>query len=162
MSGDDVAALSAAIADLMPRLMRRLFELDASDPASRLPVAQLRVCGILSDGPHTLSELSSSLGVSMSATTQLANRLQRAGLVERVALTPDRRVKHLRLTPHGESVMRARQERRKACVARVVERLAPTARQGVLAGLETLLAATEAEPAAIPRESHRDSSRPVA
>ncbi len=89
------------IASLLPALMRQLFMLD-DDLAADLPLAQLRVCAILRDGPHPMSVLSRELGVSLSAMTQIADRLERAKMVSRVAEDSDRRVRCLQLTQKGE------------------------------------------------------------
>ena len=72
------------IASLLPALMRQLFTLD-DDLAVDLPLAQLRVCASLQDGPLPMSALSRELGVTLSAMTQIADRLERANLVSRVA-----------------------------------------------------------------------------
>ena len=45
-----------------------------------------------------MSSLGRELGVSLSAITQIADRLERAGLVTRVAKGGDRRVRRLELT----------------------------------------------------------------
>ena len=49
------------------------------DPADDLPLAQLRVCSLLVGGDRSISCLSRELGITMSATTQLADRLERTG-----------------------------------------------------------------------------------
>src|SRR5207244_9136663 len=92
---------AAQLESLLPRLMRTLFTLEAEHPVTELPLAQLRVCSILYTGPRTLSALGDELAISVSAVTQIADRLERAGLVERVAAPDDRRMKHLRLTSRG-------------------------------------------------------------
>lgn len=137
---------ASEIVDLLPRTMRGLFALDVDDPATELPVGQLRVCGVLKDGPHNMSALSRELGISLSATTQIADRLERAGFVERVCADGDRRVKRLILTPHGTRVMRERRERRIACVREALSRLTPEAREDVLAALRLLRAACSDPP----------------
>ena len=55
------------------------------DQVSELTLAQLRVCGTLFHGPRPMSALSRELGVSQSAMTQIADRLERARLVQRIA-----------------------------------------------------------------------------
>jgi len=129
---------AAAIVELMPKAMRRLFALDQDDPTAELPVAQLRVCGILRDGPHTVSELSRELGVSLSAATQLAGRLEKSGLAERVHEQRDRRVRSLRLTEHGERVMRRRTDKRTARAAQVLAGMEPQCRAAVVRALRAL------------------------
>jgi DNA-binding MarR family transcriptional regulator len=127
----------------MPRLARRLLGADR-DPAAELPLAQLRVCGILAaDARRPMSALSRDLGVSLSAMTQIADRLERAQLVQRVAEGTDRRVRCLELTPRGEKMMRRREKARVQRVQSVLEHLSPRVRSDVRAALETLLVACD-------------------
>src|SRR5579884_1477370 len=99
---------AARLEALIPRLMRRLFTLDPNHPSLDLPLAQLRLCSVLQAGSRTLSAVSEELGISLSAVTQLADRLERAGMVERVPSVGDRRLKNLQLTARGEEIMRTR------------------------------------------------------
>ena len=126
-------------ANLLVELTRRFFVPD-DDQIADLPVAQLRVCGVLSGdaGPRAMSSLSRELGVSLSAMTQIADRLERAGLVRRVAEGSDRRVRCLQLTERGERIMRKREEVRLGRMAAAWGHLSPGARREVLAGLQTL------------------------
>jgi DNA-binding MarR family transcriptional regulator len=84
--------------------------LSVDDSTLDLPLRQLRVCLTLCGGRESMSELSRELGVSLSAMTQVANRLERQGLVERVFDESDRRVRFLQLTAQGESLMRSHEE----------------------------------------------------
>src|SRR5438477_7631090 len=86
-----------AIAALFLPLARQLFTADDA-VAAELPLAQLRVCGILYGGPRSMSVLGRELNVSLSAMTQIADRLERARLVKRVTVGDDRRVRCLQLT----------------------------------------------------------------
>ena len=137
MNDQSLAEQSRAIAGLMPKLVRGLFPA-AHDLAADLPLAQLRVCGILSDGPKPMSAIGRELGVSNSAMTQTADRLERARLVNRVAKDSDRRIRCLQLTPQGEKMMRRRREALVRRVLAVLERLAPQSRQEIRTALETL------------------------
>jgi DNA-binding MarR family transcriptional regulator len=132
-----------AIASLLPVLMRQLSVLD-HDLAAELPLAQLRVCAILGGGPRPMSTLGRELGVSLSAMTQIADRLERAGLVKRVAEGTDRRVRCLQLTERGERIMRRREEARVQRVLTVLEHLSPEARSQVLTSLEIMMDASAA------------------
>jgi len=69
---------------IFPELMRQLFNLE-EELAINLPVAQLRVCHILTTGPCPMSTLSRELGVSLSAMTQIADRMERSNLASRTA-----------------------------------------------------------------------------
>lgn len=132
-----VASQAEAIAALLPALMRRLFTGDDA-LAAELPLAQLRVCGVLCEGPRPMSAVSRDLGVSLSAMTQIADRLERAKLVKRVAPGGDRRVRCLQLTERGQRMMRLRHRARVDRAQAVLERLPPPVRDEVLAALETL------------------------
>ena len=75
-----------------------------------------------------MSVLSRELGVSHSAMTQLADRLERAELVNRVAQGGDRRVRCLQLTERGEKMMRQHDEIRVRRISKALEYLQPDAR----------------------------------
>jgi DNA-binding MarR family transcriptional regulator len=143
MSQQDLLQTAEAVAGLIPRLARGLAS-PAKDPADDLPLAQLRLCGILSEGPRAMTALSRALGVSLSALTQIADRLERARLVKRVAEENDRRVRCLQLTARGEKMMRKRREVRVLRARAVLERLSAPQREAVQASLEILVDACSA------------------
>ncbi len=128
---------------LLFALLRRL-AVDGDDAVAELPLAQLRVCGILHYGPRPMSALGRELDVSLSAMTQIADRLERANLVKRVAEGNDRRVRCLRLTPRGESIMQRRQDVRVEHASTALARLPAKKRKEVLAALESLVGACAA------------------
>ncbi len=123
---------------LLRALIRQIYALDPEDPTTELPVAQLRVSGLLSEGPRTVSALAKELGISVSAITQVADRLEAAGLVERAVNEEDRRVRTLALTPHGSELTRRRRERRRQSARERLATLQPADRQAVLVALQTL------------------------
>ncbi len=129
---------------LLPRIMRRMFTLDAAHPANDLTLAQLRLCTILQAGPQTVSALSEELAISVSALTQLADRLERAGLVERVPMLSDRRCRRIQLTEEGARVMELRREMRVKRAEGALARLSPEAREHILDNLRVLLDAAVA------------------
>jgi DNA-binding MarR family transcriptional regulator len=126
------------MAELLPTLMRQLMA-GESGPAEELPLAQLKICGVLYGGPQPMSVLSRELSVSLSAMTQVADRMERAGLVHRVPKGGDRRVRCLQLTDQGEKMMRRREEARTERLLAVLKHLGPQAREDVLAALRTLI-----------------------
>jgi MarR family transcriptional regulator, organic hydroperoxide resistance regulator len=127
-----------AMASMMLALMRQLAVPDDT-LAAKLPLAQLRVCAALSGGPRSMSALGRELRVSLSAMTQIADRLERARLVRRVSDPTDRRVKCLELTPHGEKTIRRRQDARARRAREILGRLSPDERAAALATFQTLL-----------------------
>lgn len=138
MNRNGVMEQAKSLATLLPTLMRQL-SAGEDDPAVELPLAQLKVCSVLYQGARPMSSIGRELGVSLSAMTQIANRLERAGLVERVAQGKDRRVRRLQLTKLGSEMMRRRENARIHSALAVMGHLAPTARKEVLATLQTLI-----------------------
>ena len=100
------------IEGLLPRVLRTLFRPDEDDPLVELPVGQMRMMRLLAQKTWTPSNLGEELGLSVSAVTQMANRLDSIGYVSRTEDPVDRRVKHLTLTPLGRERMERRQARR--------------------------------------------------
>ena len=136
------------LTSLFLALARQLLTVD--DRAAEMPLRQLRVCMLLHEGPRAMSSLSRELGVSQSAMTQIADRLERARLVRRLFEGTDRRVRSLQLTPRGQRMMQLREQARVERAATVVAEMSQTDRGEVLSALRRLLAAcshVNAEPA---------------
>ncbi len=129
------------LSTLLVSLARGLFGGD--DHVSELPLRQLRVCAILHGGPKSMSELSRELGVSLSAMTQIADRLERSRLVKRSFEGTDRRVRCLQLTARGQRIMRLREDARTQRASQVLRRLSAGEQDSVISALETLLRACE-------------------
>jgi DNA-binding MarR family transcriptional regulator len=161
MSEDRIREQAEAIAAALPGLMRQLFTLEARDPARDLPVGQLRVCALLQDGPRSMTSLSRELRISVSAITQIADRLERARIVDRVPDPCDRRVRGLRLTAHGVRIMRRRQQGRIERIEEALRAMAPRARGEVVAAMRALLNAAAATAPAQRGDAHSDEDRPV-
>jgi DNA-binding MarR family transcriptional regulator len=135
---DSLHQQAIEVAQALPRLIRRFFAIDTEGPAADLPVAQLRICGILHSGPRTMSALSRELGISLSAVTQLADRLERSGLVERSVEKDDHRVKCLQLTEHGRQVVETRNKNRTQRIFDALSQMAPDERTIAVDGVRTL------------------------
>jgi DNA-binding MarR family transcriptional regulator len=127
--------------------MRKLFTFESDEAFLDMPAGQIRVCGILTGGPHTISALSRECGTTMSATTQIAHRLEKAGLVERIEESDDRRVRSLTLTELGAQMMRSRAESRNHKVRQAIDKLGPESREKLIEMLQALIdsATTETE-----------------
>jgi DNA-binding MarR family transcriptional regulator len=139
---DDVTLERAkTLVRILPAIMRQLFA-GSNDPTAELPLAQLRVCSMLHQGARPMSSLSREIGVTLSALTQIADRLERSGLVCRVAEENDRRVRCLQLTPQGEYMMELQTTHRAERVVKAMNRLSPEKQTTLLAALESLLEAS--------------------
>ncbi len=131
--------------ELIRRVQRRLYAFDPEHPVSDLPLGQLRLCSALEAGPRTVTALSEELGTSVSAVTQIADRLERTGLLERTSESSDRRFRHLRLTERGARIMQSRRSSRITRTADALSHLTPTHRLQVLQSLQGLLDAAAEE-----------------
>lgn len=113
MNSDSLEEKAIQLEQILPRIIIDLFVPRESDPLQYLPVAQLKTVRVLFEGgPKSHSAVSDELGISVSAVTQVANRLEALGYVERVESARDRRVKLLKLTSHGVRLMAARRDYR--------------------------------------------------
>jgi DNA-binding MarR family transcriptional regulator len=143
----NVAVQAAHIERTLPEIARRLFtpddEASGHSPLAELPNAQLKVCYLLADGRRTVSQVAEGLNISASAVTQIADRLEKAALVERVAPErgdgSDRRARYLALTRYGADLMSARRRWRAERVERALSHLSERERAAILAALESLL-----------------------
>jgi DNA-binding MarR family transcriptional regulator len=135
---EDIRARAEELEQLLPSVFRRIFTYASDSPTNELPVAQLRICTLLQFEHRTLSSIAEELGISVSATTQSADRLEKAGMVARVPGLDDRRTRYLQLTPHGAEIMRARREQRIERARRVLERFTPEERDRLVEALNTL------------------------
>lgn len=125
----------------LPAIMRQISALAPAGPCMELPLAQLRACRLLLDGPRTVSCLGRELGISLSATTQLADRLERTGLVTRQPGGEDRRTKLLSLTADGREQMEMRRRQRLERSGALLAQLPEEDRGAVIAALEALAVA---------------------
>jgi DNA-binding MarR family transcriptional regulator len=135
--GESAALAQARQLDQAFRALARRVLID-DDPTFELPLGQIRVCMALFEEPRTMGQLSRELGVSQSAITQIADRLQASGLVTRLPDGADRRVRSLQLTPRARNMLRLREERRVRRVMEVLKTMPPGARRGVVASMAEL------------------------
>ncbi|HEY8476901.1 MAG TPA: MarR family transcriptional regulator, partial [Chloroflexota bacterium] len=75
--------------------------------SAALTLSQFRTLLLLSQVPQGrhMQDLANALAISKSGLTRLVDRLQSAGLVERVASPSDRRVVLARITPAGSELL---------------------------------------------------------
>src|ERR1043166_3829680 len=152
MTDETLQETAEQLEGLLPRRMRRLFTLEIDHPAMELPLAQLRMSLILQGGPRSISSLSEEMNISVSAATQIADRLERAGMVERISDSEDRRIKNLRLTTTGAEIMRSRRETRVRRAAEPLAGVPEATREEALRVIQALLDASIAATPRIPNE----------
>ena len=99
---------------------------------------------LAASGPLTLGEQMEHLGLSKAATTEMVDRLERKGFVERVRDERDRRRVFVWLTDAGLERARAHPKvLADELLGHAVRRMRPIDRQHLIEGLRALLAASE-------------------
>src|SRR5258708_38627016 len=93
---------TAAVHAALRTVVRNLLGVD--DSMMDLPLRQFKVCLTLYRQSRSMSEISRELKLSPSAVTQVSDRLERRGLIERIFQDEDRRVRILRLTRKGQQL----------------------------------------------------------
>jgi DNA-binding MarR family transcriptional regulator len=117
-------------------VVRNLLSVD--DSMMDLPLRQLKVCMSLYRRSRAMSDIGRELGLSPSAVTQVSDRLERRGLIERVSQDEDRRVRKLRLTRKGQQLVRSREDKQLRRIADALEQLSENEIDQLMAGLEIL------------------------
>ncbi len=127
-----------------------------------LSLIHLNVVAVLeADGPLSMSRLAEALDVSVASATGIVTRMEKRGLVQRRHGEDDRRVVLVHPTEAGEDLFRGIEQRRRAGLARLLEKLSDEEMAGFLAGLRALRAA-RAERAADEAERATDEAEPAA
>jgi DNA-binding MarR family transcriptional regulator len=135
-NGSSQASPTDAVHAALRTVARNLLGVD--DSMMDLPLRQLQVCVTLHRQSRSMSEIGRELNLSPSAVTQVSDRLERRGLIERVFQDEDRRVRKLRLTRKGQQLVRSRERKQLRRIAVALETLTASELGQVMTGLETL------------------------
>lgn len=104
--------------------------------ADEVTLPQYRALVILAgQGPQSLAELATSLGVNPSTATRMSDRLVAKGLVRRRTASRDRRQVRLALTAAGKAVVAEVTELRRREIARIVEAVPASRRRQLVESL---------------------------
>jgi DNA-binding MarR family transcriptional regulator len=140
--GRDVCALDEEppLGHVFFRVMRALFSSENPTPElEALPMAQFRLIWAVHSLPGgTMKDFAERLMVSQSTVTQLADRLVRRDLVERVADPDDRRVVRLRISETGKRILRDANVERRRTFHAIWGALSAQEQEAVMRGLELL------------------------
>jgi DNA-binding MarR family transcriptional regulator len=146
---EDAVCLHAYEKSLFPpnwlRARKRLTQL-AFDGHSRQPTDQpfffYRVCVIIArHASITMGALSRTLGMPLSTTTRLVNRLSAGGYLKRSLDPTDRRIVRVALTPQGHALYRAIHSFAQQRVETMLKHLTPRERETLIALLTKALPA---------------------
>ncbi|MFD3589356.1 MarR family winged helix-turn-helix transcriptional regulator [Streptomyces sp. NPDC058683] len=97
------------------------------------------------EGPQRLTELARAEGVSQPGMTQLVTRMERDGLVRRIASTDDRRGVLVEATDAGAALVRQRRAERAEALRALMDRLDPQEQSAVVIALPALARLIQAE-----------------
>jgi DNA-binding MarR family transcriptional regulator len=99
--------VAAAILETIPRSMRAIREQMRSGRRAGLSIPQFRLMRYVRRNPGTsLSPVADHLGTTVPATSQMVERLVRAGLMTRAQNPEERRQVELRLTEAGAATLK--------------------------------------------------------
>ena len=137
----DVTLSSDVVAsELRPVLLRLARELRKETEQLGITSRQATLLWLVKRSPGlSLAELAAEEGISPPAMSGHVDRLERAGLLERVRSSDDRRRVGLRLTDEGERLMRRVRARRTTWHADRLRTLEPEALESIERALPALL-----------------------
>ncbi len=134
-----------AITDALLTASRLLVAVSARSIAlvdDSITFPQFRTLVILSSrGSVNLATLAGLLDVKPSAAGRMVDRLVSAGLIDRLPHPTSRRELLVTLTPRGRQVVRQVTAHRRRGIARIVEKLPPAERHGLVRALTAFTAA---------------------
>ena len=136
-------ALAREISDAVDRLTN-LWSVAAQGARLRLSPHQLRALRILEATPGlNLTALSENMDIGLPTASRLCDRLEAAGLLERVLHPQKRREVQLNLTGHGRQVLGEVSARRSHALASVLATMDRAERSALSRGLRGFRAAQE-------------------
>ena len=139
MISDVTLAPEAVAADLRPALLRVARELRKETEQLGVTARQATLLWLVKRSPGlSLAELAAEEGISPPAMSGHVDRLERAGFIERVRSTDDRRRVGLRLTDEGERLMRRVRARRTTWLADRLRTLDPEALAAIKSAIPAL------------------------
>ncbi|MGW0413109.1 MarR family winged helix-turn-helix transcriptional regulator [Streptomyces collinus] len=142
-SGENPTVDAHAIADAVERLAT-LWSVAAQEAALRLSLHQLRALRVLEAAPEVnLTGLAERLDIGLPTASRLCDRLEAAGMLERVLHTRDRREVLLTLTPQGRHVLADVAGRRAQALGRVLRNMEPEDRSALIRGMRAFLSAPD-------------------
>lgn len=143
---------SARLLDLLNALGSTTFRQLLWQKSSQLDLtyAQSQVLFYVGEHPGChMGDIAKAFGVTMPAVTHIVDRLEEKQFLARTDDPADRRVYVLQLTRRGAQIAKELTTVRIRGLERVVARMSPAAREQVIMGLEALVDAALAKPAAV-------------
>jgi DNA-binding MarR family transcriptional regulator len=132
-------AYLSGVLEQVTRLVRQIATTGDLSLTAAMVMARLAV-----DGPQRLTELAVAEGLSQPGMTQLVTRLERDGLVRRMALAGDRRGVLVAVTEAGGDLVASRRAERADALQNLLHRLDPADQEAIAAALPALNRLAEA------------------
>ena len=127
-------------AELRPAILRLARELRKETEQLGITARQVTLLWLVKRSPGlSLAELATEEGISAPAMSGHVDRLERAGLLERVRSSDDRRRVGLRLTDDGERLLRRVRARRTTWLAGRLRALDPNDLEAIEAAVPALM-----------------------
>ncbi|MFJ6391098.1 MarR family winged helix-turn-helix transcriptional regulator [Streptomyces sp. NPDC091972] len=141
--GDDPLSVALEIADAVDGLAN-LWSVAAQGASLRLSPHQLRALRVLESEPGlNLTALAESLDIGPPTASRLCDRLEAAGLLERLLHPHRRREVQIVLTGRGRQVLNEVAARRSQALAAVLAAMGPGERSALSGGLRAFLSAQD-------------------
>ena len=141
--GDDPLSVALEVADAVDGLAN-LWSEAAQGASLRLSPHQLRALRVLESEPGlNLTTLAESMDIGPPTASRLCDRLEAAGLLERLLHPHRRREVQLVLTGRGRQVLNEVAARRSQALAAVLAAMGPAERAALSAGLRAFLSAQD-------------------
>ena len=132
MISDVILSPDLVASELRPVLLRLARELRKETEQLGITARQATLLWLVKRSPGlSLAELAAEEGISPPALSGHVDRLERAGLIERVRSTEDRRRVGLRLTDDGSRLLRRVRARRTTWLSGRLGTLSPTELEAV-------------------------------
>ena len=145
---DEVTDASRHLVDLLTTLLSSTFRQILWKRALELDLnySQAQVLFHVAKHPGALiGTVARSFGITLPAVTQVVDRLESKGFLERAEDPQDRRQVRLFLTRDGEGLARKLEALQVEGLGRVLKRLSAADRKDVIRGIERLVAAARGE-----------------
>jgi DNA-binding MarR family transcriptional regulator len=133
------------ISSLFGRIIVNSLQMYTPDGAADVELTFQQVQALVYVNHHggcSIGDLASGLAISHPAAVKLIDRLQRKGLTAKDEDPQDRRVSCVSLTEQGTQVVERIQQKRAMMITKALEHMTPDEQDGLIKGLEKLLAAT--------------------
>jgi len=145
---DDLSDASRHLVDLLTTLLSSTFRQILWKQALELDLnySQAQVLFLVAKNPGALmGTVARSFGITLPAVTQVVDRLESKGFLERSENPQDRRQVRLFLTREGEGLARRLEALQVEGLGRVLKRLSAADRKDVIHGIERLVSAARGE-----------------